>query len=212
MLDKNEEEEELFYNDIHNNCEPILISIPLPGRRRDLHVAMAPVHKCMTDINNILQRHCYINVVHNELVGLLKRHKRGQKLNFSVGALRNKSSFMKEMEKTLQTKHMFPKDVPVNFASGVVATTTVYLVEEMILDILLGKELMKVKSLADGYNYLTGMATKPRTNYSEVHTGDAWEPACHYFCGDKPRHFSIAMLVFADNSHYDQKGVLFFTQ
>ena len=118
---------------------------------------------------------------------------------------------MKDMERIMHSEHLRPKDVPVKLASGGVATVAVFPLEQMIIQLLTDENIMKPENIADGYNYLTGKATKPVSHYSEVHTGDAWDPACCHHCGDNPKHFPLALILYRDKSHYDSNGVLSFT-
>ncbi len=57
----------------------------------------------------------------------------------------------------------------------------------------------------------TGKTTGDSDHYGEVHTGDAWDPALKYYCGDVPGNMPLALIVFADKSHYDHHGALLTT-
>ena len=67
---------------------------------------------------------------------------------------------------------------------------------------------MKQENIARDYNIFTGKPTKPTTHYGEIHTDDAWEPSRYYFCGNHPQFMPIALLIFGDESHYDNHGSL----
>ncbi len=64
-------------------------------------------------------------------------------------------------------------------------------------------EALHPDNIADQYDIFTGKATGPNLHYGEIHTGDAWEPACKHFCGDDyPNNMPIALVVFGDESHF----------
>jgi hypothetical protein len=49
----------------------------------------------------------------------------------------------------------------------------------------------------------TGKSIGRQDCYGEIHTGDAWEPACQLFCGDDVWNMPIALVLFGDKSHLD---------
>ena len=95
-------------------------------------------------------------------------------------------------------------------SNGTKATVSVFDIKHMILSLLNDESLMDDKNLAGGYDIFTGNvdATHPdNQKYGEIHTGDAWQPACkHYILNqvDMP----VALIVFGDKSHTDLHGSL----
>ena len=85
---------------------------------------------------------------------------------------------------------------------------SVFDIEAMILSLLQHKSLMSEENIAQGYDLFSGKLTKNSTHYGEVHTGDAWEPACQRYCGDVKENMPLALIFFADKSHFDQHGAL----
>ena len=78
----------------------------------------------------------------------------------------------------------------------------------MIMPLLTDERLMSIENFAEGLNVLTGKPEGVNNELGEIHTGDAWKPACQRFCGDVPHNMSIALVVFADKSHLDLNGSL----
>ena len=103
---------------------------------------------------------------------------------------------------------MKPKHVDVELTNGTMATVSVFDIEAMILSLLHDENLMSPENLAPGYDLHTGKATAPSTHYGEIHTGDAWEPARKYFCGDYSQNMPIGLVIFGDKSHFDLHGSL----
>ena len=103
---------------------------------------------------------------------------------------------------------MKPKDVVVNLTFGGQATISIFDLEIMILSLLNDSSLMQPKNLAQGYDVFTGKSIGRQDCYGEIHTGDAWEPACQLFCGDDIWNVPIALVLFGDKSHLDLHGSL----
>ena len=96
----------------------------------------------------------------------------------------------------------------VELTGGKIATVSVFNVKATILSLLQDKSLMSEENLAQGYDLFSGKPTKNSTHYREVHTGDVWEPACQRYCGYVKENMSLALIFFADKSHFDQHGAL----
>ncbi len=73
---------------------------------------------------------------------------------------------------------------------------------------------MGKSNIAEGYNVFTGdvddrhIANK---QYGEIHTGDAWLPACNRFCTpkhDNNNNMPVGLIIFGDKSHTDLHGAL----
>jgi hypothetical protein len=83
------------------------------------------------------------------------------------------------------------------------AIVAVFDLKAMILSLLLDESIMHPDNIADGDGIFTGKVTSPDDHSGEIHTGDAWEPACKHCCGDNhPNNIPIALLVFGDESHF----------
>ena len=84
----------------------------------------------------------------------------------------------------------------------------------MILSLLMDKLLTKEENLADGYDLFTGEVDENNQlnkSYGKVHTGDAWEPAQKYYCGNSKEFMPISLIVFGDKTHTDLHGSLSIT-
>ncbi len=99
-------------------------------------------------------------------------------------------------------------DVEVKLSSGGVASVAVFDLEAMIMSLLTNERLMSMENFADGLNVLTSKPEGVNNDLGEIHTGDAWEPACQRFCGDVPHNMPLALVIFADESHLDLHGSL----
>jgi hypothetical protein len=130
-------------------------------------------------------------------------------MSFSTNNLSTRLGFIKNIGKTLNTERLQHTDVKVLLAIGGNAITAVFNLEAQILSLLLDDSLMHPDNIADHYDIFTGKATGPNLHHGEIHTGDAWEPACKHFCGDDyPNNMPIELIVFGDESHFDSKGTL----
>ncbi len=98
------------------------------------------------------------------------------------------------------------RDVEVKLSSGGVASVAVFDLEAMIVSLLPDERLMSMENFAEGLNVLTGKPEGVNNDLGEIHTGDAWKPACRRFCGDVPHNMPTALVVFADKSHLDLHG------
>ena len=81
----------------------------------------------------------------------------------------------------------------------------------MILSLLMDKLLVKENNLADGYDLFPGEVdgnNQHNNRYGKVHTGDAWEPAQKYYCGNSKEFMPISLIVFGDKTHMDLHGSL----
>ncbi len=78
------------------------------------------------------------------------------------------------------------------------------------MSLLLDKSIMHPDNIAQGYDLVASEPIGPNEKYGEIHTGDAWEPARQYFCGDyTPNHtMPLALVIHGDESHLDLKGPL----
>ena len=85
---------------------------------------------------------------------------------------------------------------------------SVFDLEAMILSLVNDETLMRADNMAEGYDYLTGHSTNTNNICGEIHTGDSWEIAHRYFCGNEPKNMPIALVVFGDKSHLDLHGAL----
>jgi hypothetical protein len=85
---------------------------------------------------------------------------------------------MKKLEKSLEVSALKHDDVEVKLSSGGVASVSVFDLEAMITSLLTNKRLMTEENFADGLNIFTGKPEGVINDFGEIHTGDAWEPAC----------------------------------
>ena len=92
------------------------------------------------------------------------------------------------MESSYRVTHLWPKNRDVIMLDGSEVTVPVFDAKSMILDLLTNKITMDKANIAEGYNVFTGDVDDGHTankKYGEIHTGDAWLPACDRFCTPK---------------------------
>ena len=160
------------------------------------------------ELADILGRHRTDLSLHDEIVNLVKKFSNNDKLKFYSQNLKKRSRFLKDLEKMFNSPKLKPKDVTVHLTGGEQTTVSVFDLEAQIMSLLQDENLMIKDNLAEGYNVHTGKPTEPVTHYGEIHTGDAWEPARKYFCGDHPFNMPVSLILFGDKSHFDMHGTL----
>ncbi len=76
---------------------------------------------------------------------------------------------------------------------------------------------MDKSNIAEGCNVFTGDVDDGHTannQYGEIHTGDAWLPACDRFCtpnNDNNNNMPVGLIIFGDKSHTDLHCFLLLT-
>ena len=172
------------------------------------NLGIASSDRFQIDLADILKKHRTDLSLHNEIITLIKKNTNGKKLSFSGDNLQKRAGFIDSLEKRFASVPMKPKDIDVDLSNGDQATVSVYDIEAMILSLLHDPELMKEENLVQDYDIFTGKPTKEVTHYGEIHTGDAWEPAREYYCGNQLGNMPIALIIFGDKSHFDKHGSL----
>lgn len=179
-----------------------------PTKPFHLQAALPSSFIFQLQLSSICNRHRTDLKLQDELIALIQQHSTNQTLAFSSDNLQNRSAFVKSLGKNFQTDTLKHKDVIVPGAKDGSNSVAVFSLEAMILSLLLDDSIMHPDNIAEGYDLLTGKSTGPTDHYGEIHTGDAWDPAVCHYCGDDPRNMPIALVIFADESHFDAKGTL----
>jgi hypothetical protein len=167
-----------------------------------------PNFKFQMDLLDVLSKHQADLKLHDDIILVIKSHSNDQRLTFSANDLKTRYSLLKQLERNMDSAKMKPKDIVVNLAFGGQATVSIFDLEVMIFSLLNDSSLMQPKNLAQGYDVFTGKSIGRQDCYGEIHTGDAWEPACQLFCGDDIWNVPIALVLFGDKSHLDLHGSL----
>ena len=171
-------------------------------------IAVPPNWGFQIDLADILGRHRTDLKLYDEIIDLIKCHSHGRQLGFSSDNLMHRHSFLKKLEKALGSDALKPKDVTVQLSNKTSATVSVFDLEAMILSLLQDETLMRDENIAEGCDYFTGRSKETSNLCGEVHTGESWERARNYFCGDIEKNMPIALIVFGDKSHLDLHGSL----
>ena len=166
--------------------------------------------KFQIELANVCMKHKVNLSMYDDLVKLLQNHSGGadNKLNFPSRTLQPREQFIKGLYENFGAKNLKPKDVPVELGNGTEVTVSIFDLEAMILSLLTDPSLMRKENIAKGYDLHTGKPTEPVTHYGEVHTGDAWEPARKYFCGEHDHHMPVGLILFIDKTQVDLHGTL----
>ena len=163
------------------------------------------------ELMDILQRHKTDLKMHDEIVSLLDDYLKNGKLNADQPGLLTRKKFIAKVQKDFDTTGLKPKHKLVELSDGSKATVSLFDIEFMILSLVTDDSLMKDDNLAEGYDLFTGEVDNDHPhneNYGEVHTGDAWKPACKHYCGTKGKKKPISLIVFGDKTHTDLHGTL----
>ncbi len=176
------------------------------------------------DLNGPMPRHCQFQLdllkilshhqtdlkLHDNIITVIKSHSYDQCLNFLSHSLKPRSSYLKDLERNMETSKLRPKDVVVDLTFGGQATVVIFDLETMIMSLLTDPTLMQPKNIAPGYGIFIRRSVGCQDGrYGKIHTGDAWEPAHKHFCGNHhPMNMTIALVIFSDESHLDLHGSL----
>ncbi len=179
-----------------------------PTKPFHLQAGLPPSFRFQLQLSSICKQHRTDLKLQEEIIALIQQHFIDRALAFSSDYLQNRSAFVKSLGKNFQTDTLKHKDVIVPGAKDGSNSVTVFSLEAMILSLLLDNSIMHPDNIAEGYDLLTGKSTGPTNHYGEIHTGDAWDPAVHHYCGDDPCNMPIALVIFADESHFDAKGTM----
>ena len=149
--------------------------------------------------------------MHDKIISLLDVCLRTGKINPKRPRLISRKKFIHKVQKDFKTTALKPKHVPVLLSDGPVATVSVYNIEYIIICLLTDDALMMDENIAAGYDLFTGDVNKDcKENeiYGEVHTGDAWKPACKHYCGTDGDYMPVSLLIFGDKTHTNLHGSL----
>ncbi len=142
------------------------------------------VSKVQIKLNNLINNHKASLKFYNDFVNLFNEYISSN--NFDQFAkLISRKSFIKLMESSYCVTHLWPKNRVVMLHDGSEVTAPVFDAKSMILDLLTNKITMDKSNIAERYNVFTGNVDDGHTankQYGEIHTGDAWLPACNRFC------------------------------
>ena len=125
--------------------------------------------------------------------------------------LNTRKQFMAKVENMFNISNIKPSYGCVQLTDNTLATVPVFEATAMILSILHDPSIMCEDNFAAGYNIFTGNVDEnhpANKTFGEIHTGDAWVPALHRYCGRKGKYMPFAMVVFGDKSHTDLHGAL----
>ena len=178
------------------------------GQPYQKRAGVPPSTKFSIELNNILGRHRTDLKLHDEIVGLVKKHSNDNKLKFNSSSLKKRKGLINHLEDVFESTKLRPIDKTVKLSNDIKTTVSVFNVESMIMSLLMDDDLMRPENLAEGYDLHTGIPTESPTHFGEVHTGDAWETARKFYCGDHPQNMPIALILFGDKSHFDLHGSL----
>lgn len=170
------------------------------------NAGMPSATKFQIDLARLLGKHRVNLSLYDGIINLVGSHSNGKKLKFSSDTLMGRKAFVSQLTDTLDAKPMKPTDVDVKLTDGTEVTVCVFDLEAMILSLLTDENLMQPENFAEGYDIYTGKPTEKVTHYGEIHTGDSWEKARSFYCGEGPQNMPIALVLFVDKSFLDSNG------
>jgi len=88
------------------------------------------------------------------------------------------------------------------------ATVPVFDIETTLLKMLNIPKLMKLENIASNYDIFTGRSTTSLSKLNEIHTGNAWESAHEFYCGDDSHALALGLVLFYDKTHTNLFGSL----
>ena len=178
----------------------------MPYRKGEINLSKS--YQFQVELMDIIARRRVDLQLFDDIANLVKKHSEGSELNFNSEELLCRTRFLSQLEGIFGTTNLKATDVEVPLHHGGTTTVPVFDLEAQILSLLMDDELMKPENLAPGYDVCTGKVTEEPTEYSEVHTGLAWEPARKHYCGEVSSNMPIALIVFGDSTHYGKTGTL----
>ncbi len=174
------------------------------------------VSKVQIKLNNLINNQKASLKLYNNIVNLFNKYISSNNFN-QLAKLKSRKSFIKLMELSYRVTHLWPKNRDVMLHDGSEVTVPVFKAKSMILNLFTNKITMDKSNIAEGYNVFTGNVDDGHTankQYGEIHTGDAWLPACNRFCtpnNDNNNNMPVGLIIFGDTSHTDLHGALSLT-
>ncbi len=144
----------------------------------------------------------------NQIMECVKKHAAHQCVNFATLEIMSRQQLLKELSKYYNLKFMQPTLHCIPLADGSVATVPIFNIKSLLLSFLNDPLCMRKENFAPDYDIFTGQATSPITHIDKVHSGSLWEPARHWYCGDDPNAFPLALICFYDKTNTDVHGSL----
>ena len=160
------------------------------------------------DLLDILKKRRVDLGLHDELVELITEYSSGSELQFDSANLHNRQTLLKNLEQSFMSENLRPTDIDVELTNGTHVTISTFDLEAQILSLIEDDEIMSKENIAPNYDIFSGRSTMTETSYGEIHTGDAWMPARDRYCGNESENMPLALIIFADKSHYDRHGGL----
>ncbi len=174
------------------------------------------VSKVQIKLNNLINNHKASLKLYDNIVNLFNEYISSNNLD-QFAKLKSRKSFIKSMESSYRVTHLRPKNRYVMLHDGSEVTVPVLDAKSMILNLLTNKITMDKANITEGYNVFTGDVDDGHTankHYWEIHTGDAWLPACNRFCNTKDENnndMPVGLVIFGDKSHTALHGALSLT-
>ena len=175
-------------------------------RRR---VILPPAVMYQIDMEHTINKHRTVDLnITNDIKDVNERHLKYNHLDLRTSKQYNRDELVRQLEKVYNMKELKPKLHSVELHDGSTATVPVFDVKATLLNLFNNEEMMIPENFATNYDIFTGKPKTPSTKLDEIHTGNAWEPAREFYCGDDPDAFAMGLVLFYDKTHTDLFGSL----
>jgi hypothetical protein len=155
------------------------------------------VTKFQVMLNDLLLKHKASLLLYDEIIDLISIYISSLDFN-RFDKFKSRKTLLQSTQKSLNTSCLRPLNGTVRLHNDSLVTVSVFNAKHMITSLLTDPSLMKESNFAEGYNVLMGEVLKghpENKNYSEVHTGDAWQPAMKRYC-QNVTDMPVALIVF----------------
>ena len=178
-----------------------------PLRRKTMAVT-----KFQVLLNDILLKHKASLLLYDEIIHLVSSYISSPSFS-RLDKFKSRRSLLQSTEKSLNTTCLRPVNGTVRLHNDSLVTVPVFDAKHMISSLLTDQSIMNESNFAEGYNVLTGEVQHDHPQnkkYSEIHTGDAWNPARIRYCTGR-MDMPVALIIFLDKTHTDLHGALSLT-
>ena len=178
-----------------------------PLRRKTMAVT-----KFQVLLNDILLKHKASLLLYDEIIHLVSSYISSPSFS-RLDKFKSRRSLLQSTEKSLNTSCLRPVNGTVRLHNDSLVTVPVFDAKHMISSLLTDQSIMNESNFAEGYNVLTGEVQHDHPQnkkYSEIHTGDAWNPARIRYCTGR-MDMPVALIIFLDKTHTDLHGALSLT-
>ena len=170
---------------------------------------LPPAVMYQIDMENTVHRHREVDLnITQDINECTIRHLKYNDVDIKSSKVYKRKELVSKLGKVYNLSELKPKLHNVKLHDGGTATVPVFDVKATLLKLLNNPELMRPENIASNYDIFSGKPISPSTKLNEIHTGNAWEPARQFYCGDDPDALAMGLVLFYDKTHSDLFGSL----